>query len=76
MISNVSCYPNPVQNVLHLELLEENNRLSVFDMIGNRVFEDSIPGVFNFDMSAYKAGFYFLKIQNTKGIRNIKVVKV
>ena len=74
-ISDVSCYPNPVQNILHIELHEENNRLSVYDMIGNKVFEGSIPGVFNFDMSAYKAGFYFVKIQNTKGIRNIKVVK-
>jgi hypothetical protein len=64
-----------VQSVLHIELPEENNRLSVYDMVGNRVFEGSIPGVYNFDMSILKAGLYFLKIKNTKGIKIIKVVK-
>jgi len=74
-VSEVRYYPNPVQNFLHFDLPEENNFLSVYDMVGNKLFEGTIPGSYDFNMNLYKAGLYFFKIQNTIGIKSIKVIK-
>ncbi len=68
-------YPNPVLNILYIQLPEEDNRLSVYDMIGNKVFDSSIPGTYNLDMSSLNPGVYFLKTENARGIQSFKVIK-
>jgi hypothetical protein len=68
-------YPNPVQNVLHFVLPEENNRLMMFDILGNIVFEAQIPTSYNLDMNGLKTGVYFVKVQSASGIMNGKVIK-
>ncbi len=68
-------YPNPVKNVLYIELPEETNRLSVYDMVGNKVFEATIPNLYNFDMNSLKAGIYFIKTESSQGTHYSKVIK-
>jgi endo-1,3(4)-beta-glucanase len=68
-------YPNPVQNVLHLVLAEENNRFMLHDVVGNKIIDEVVPSSYNFDMSGLKSGIYFLTIENSRGIHNGKIIK-
>ncbi|HEY6915141.1 MAG TPA: Ig-like domain-containing protein, partial [Paludibacter sp.] len=68
-------YPNPFQNVLHIELPDENSRLMLYDIVGNKVFDGQVPSMYNLDMSGLKTGIYFLKAESSRGIMDGKVVK-
>lgn len=68
-------YPNPVNDILHIKLLENNNRLEMYDIIGNKVYDQYIDAGYLLDMSNFKTGIYFLKAENAKGIINGKVIK-
>ncbi len=68
-------YPNPVQNILNLQLPQDNNRLIVSDIVGKIVFDNSIPSNYKLDMSGFKTGIYFIKAENSNGILNGKVLK-
>ena len=76
VISNVPFfYPNPVQDQLRFKLTSDENSLTVYDMIGNKIIEQQISGDFNLNTSALKTGIYFVKVQNSQGIYSGKVVK-
>ena len=68
-------YPNPVQHNLFIQLTEENNRLMIFDIVGNKVFDQLIPAQYELNMSDFKTGVYFIKAENSRGIVNGKVIK-
>jgi len=68
-------YPNPVQEVLTINLSEEKNRLMLFDIVGRNVFDEFVPSVYKLNMSNYKTGIYFIKAENSERIFNGKVIK-
>jgi hypothetical protein len=68
-------FPNPVQNVLYLELLDAQNKITVTDILGRTMIEDTVSSSHNIDMSAFKTGIYFLKVENTFGTQNLKIIK-
>jgi len=68
-------FPNPVQNILHLQLNSESNRVVLLDMMGRKVFDKTVYDSYNMDMSAFKTGIYFIRIENNHGILNGKVIK-
>ena len=72
---DVLLYPNPANDLLNIETHENNNRLMLYDIIGNKVCDQSIPANYQLDMSNFKTGIYFLKAENAKGIINGKVIK-
>jgi beta-glucanase (GH16 family) len=72
---NQFCYPNPVENVLQLQLLDDQNQITVTDILGRKLIEKVVPSSHTIDMSAFKSGMYFLKIENSFGIQNIKIIK-
>ncbi|WP_310557945.1 family 16 glycosylhydrolase [Flavobacterium sp.] len=72
---NQFCYPNPVQDVLQLQLLDEQNQITLTDILGRKVLEKIVPSSHKIDMSAFKSGMYFLKINNAFGIQNLKIIK-
>ena len=74
-LANVRVYPNPVIDVLHIQLPENNNRFMMYDIVGNKVFDQFIPADYKLDMSNFKTGIYFLKAENAKGTMNGKVIK-
>jgi hypothetical protein len=47
----------------------------MFDIVGNKVFEESINTEYQLDMSNFKTGIYFLKAENAKGTISSKVIK-
>jgi beta-glucanase (GH16 family) len=68
-------YPNPVHNTLFLELKEDKNRIVLTDLLGRKLFDETVPANYSLDMSSFKAGLYFLRVENTAGVQDIKVVK-
>ncbi len=68
-------YPNPVDHVLQLQLLDKQNQIKLTDILGRTVIEEEVQADHKIDMSAFKSGIYFLKIENAHGIQNLKVIK-
>ena len=75
MLSQPFFYPNPVKNVLHVVLPEDNYRLILYDIVGNCVFDAKIPADYNLNMEGFKTGIYFVKAESSRGMMNAKVVK-
>ena len=70
---NTAVYPNPTYGKVRIEA-ESIQSISIFNMLGERVFEGSANGdVFEYDFSHQKAGMYFIKVETIKGIETMKV---
>ena len=72
---NQFCYPNPVEDFLQLQLLDDKNQITLTDVLGRKLIEKVVPSSHKIDMSAFKSGIYFLKINNSFGIQNLKIIK-
>lgn len=75
------CYPNPVTDVLHVELAENGKAftsalLYVYDeagrLLGRQAFDGAAVAV---DMAAYPQGTYFLLIRTPEGEEVLRVAK-
>jgi beta-glucanase (GH16 family) len=73
--SNQFCYPNPFDNVLQLQLQDNQNQIIITDIQGRTIIEAEVKATSKIDMSAFKSGVYFLKIKNTFGIQDLKIIK-
>ena len=68
----VSIYPNPVDDMLHIEGVTTGTSITLYDMTGRLVLSDrAYGGAMTFDMSALKRGVYLCRIQN----KTYKIVK-
>lgn len=66
-------YPNPTEGMTKIEA-ENMKNISIFNMLGERVFEGSAYGdVFEYDFRLQGAGVYFIKVETTKGTETMKV---
>ena len=72
---NQSYYPNPVENKLYLQLLDDQNQIILTDILGRELLQEVVKSSHNVDMSAFKSGIYFLKVKNSKGVQNMKIIK-
>lgn len=68
-------YPNPVKNKFYMQLYDEKNKIIVTDVLGRKLVEDVVAASNTLDMSAYKTGVYFLKVENSHGTENVKIIK-
>ncbi|MGO4816800.1 family 16 glycosylhydrolase [Flavobacterium sp. W22_SRS_FP1] len=68
-------FPNPVEDKLYLELLDEENHIVLTDILGQKLFEDEVKSFHTIDMSAFKTGLYFLRVKNSLGTQNFKISK-
>lgn len=68
-------YPNPVENILHLQLLDDQNQITLTNILGQKLMEAVVKSSHNLDMSNFKSGIYFLKVKNSNGTQNIKIIK-
>ena len=68
----VRVYPNPVKNILTIEYTSNNDKpnYKLYDISGKLLLEGSGSKV---DLSELKNGIYFIKVENLKSIRIIKV---
>lgn len=68
-------YPNPVENKLYLQLLDDQNYIILTDVLGRTLFESVVNSNYILDMSDYTSGLYLLKVKNSKGIQESKIIK-
>jgi endo-1,3(4)-beta-glucanase len=68
-------YPNPVQDILHLQLPVEINRVIVSDMQGKKLFDKKVTSFYDLDMRSFAEGIYLVQVENSLGICNRKVLK-
>lgn len=68
-------YPNPVENKLYLQLLDDQNKIILTDILGRELIQEVVKSSHNVDMSAFKSGIYFLKVKNSHGVQNMKIIK-
>lgn len=74
-IGNIKLYPNPVNSYLYLELPDERNSITIFNLLGIKVFEGIVLAEDTIDMSSYNAGIYIIKVENKFGVQTKRVVK-
>lgn len=68
-------YPNPVGEILYLQLLDDQNQIILTNISGQKLLEDVVKSSHNLDMSFYKSGLYFLTVKNSNGTQKIKIIK-
>ena len=68
-------YPNPVENLLNLQLSDAQNYITLTDVLGKTHSKEMVNSNDTIDMSSLKPGIYFLRVENSFGIKNIKIVK-
>jgi beta-glucanase (GH16 family) len=68
-------FPNPVENSVNLQLLDNQNQITISDVLGKIQIEDVVSSSHTIDMSHFKSGIYFLKVKNEHGIQNLKIIK-
>jgi hypothetical protein len=58
-----------------MQLYDEKNKIMVTDVLGRKIVEDVVDASSTLDMSTYKTGVYFLKVENSYGTENVKIIK-
>ena len=74
-LSKQYCYPNPVENVINFHLLEDKNEVTITDVLGKKQVATIVNATDSLDLSSLPAGIYFLKIENSRGLQNMKIIK-
>jgi hypothetical protein len=72
---SINLYPNPVNDILHIQLPGNNSRITMYDIVGNKVYDQQIQTDYELDMSNYKTGIYIFRAENAKGTITGKVLK-
>jgi ligand-binding sensor domain-containing protein len=74
--NHLNIYPNPVQNVLHINLSGETGALQIFDISGKCLLQKQITGnERTVDVSGLEEGIYIIKVIYDNKIFTGKVVK-
>jgi beta-glucanase (GH16 family) len=71
----VKIYPNPVQNILHLDFENNNNEVSLLDVSGKIILTKDCGKNTTIDLSKNPQGVYYLLIKNAVETKTVKVIK-
>ena len=74
MDNNVSYYPNPCADVLHVET-EFPSTVTLNDLNGRSIFSKEVTSTLDLNMSNLSQGSYLLNISNAAGTQTKTVVK-
>lgn len=73
---NFSYYPNPVTDILNFSSQDIIENVSVFNIIGQKVFNESSIKSNQIDLSKLNSGHYLVKVQFNNGqTETVKIVK-
>ncbi len=68
-LGGINIYPNPANDILHIEISPNNNCwIEVRDMYGNIVLRESSNGNNPLNISSFKSGVYFVTVHSDFGI--------
>ncbi len=74
--NTVSFYPNPVENVLHLNSKEMIDSVAVYTITGQRVSNVTFnENQTELNLSSLASGVYLVKVSSNGNVENLKVVK-
>jgi len=77
--SKISIYPNPAENVLHIQNLDANGKyqLKIMNNLGNVFKQSSVENstTCDFNLSGLKAGLYYLKVQSANTNSSFMFIK-
>jgi hypothetical protein len=69
-------YPNPVADLLTLELPEGKNEVVVYDLTGRILSRFNVFAErFSYDMRSFSSGLYIIELRNEQKIKAFKVFK-
>ncbi|WP_420572221.1 T9SS type A sorting domain-containing protein [Kordia sp.] len=72
-INQITVYPNPVKNILHIETTSQLKSIVLFSMLGEKI---SSTNQNNIDLSAISNGLYMLQVELLNGnITTKKIIK-
>lgn len=73
----ISLYPNPVKNVLHVSPIKGGQALSVYNMLGQKVLFRKMNSNqrTQLDFSSLPSGVYVLKVDGDNWKKTLKIVK-
>lgn len=63
---NLRLYPNPASNTIHLEGDFENCQVSIYDLLGRKVYQDEYQD--EISVSGLNSGLYLISIVTTEGL--------
>lgn len=73
-VSSVLIYPNPANDVLHISSPQkERNTIAVTDLNGRIVYENNFEKSLTINVSAFDAGVYFVRLNNTAQLKKLIV---
>lgn len=79
--NNLSLYPNPARDVVHIQIKDshEDHRIEIISANGRRIYSELLKsefGEFNhsIDLRKYSRGFYIIKIHSTSGVLRRRIV--
>ena len=70
--STLKIYPNPSNDIIKISGLTTTERYSIYNILGNQVFEGKVDNDEKININKLSKGMYFLKINNRKPIKFIK----
>jgi hypothetical protein len=70
----ISVFPNPANDILYINGLSQNTKVTIFDIFGKMVFSKQITNN-QIDLNGFQSGVYSIKMENSKGIVTRKFVK-
>ena len=74
---NVQLFPNPIQNILHIQANESIESIEIFSLLGQRVYKKEINDtVDDIDVSVLAQGNYYIKIQVGTHSGIYKIIKL
>ena len=71
-IKNISLYPNPVKASFELSGLTQSEQVSIYNVLGNKVFEGTVNANEKIDVQGLTNGLYFLNFKNGTAIKFLK----
>jgi hypothetical protein len=70
----ISVFPNPANDILYINGLTQNTKVSIYDLFGKMVFNKQINNN-QIELNGFQSGVYSIKMENSKGIVTRKFVK-
>ena len=65
--TEIVLFPNPVKNTLYLKSNKtEDAKVSVYNILGEKVFNSTLSAIHGLDVSNLSNGVYFIKLDNNK----------
>jgi hypothetical protein len=75
-LKNVVAYPNPVKDILNINLEQNINAVSIYNVLGQEIQKKSYDSKeITIDFSNLLSGTYFVKVTSNDKVKTLKLIK-